>query len=64
MDSQPLPSAPSGYGSGQARDSGAGDRRAFSSQPAWGGADRPARGGMGDRGASYGENSDMIEEQN
>lgn len=55
MDSQPLPSAPSGYGSGLGAGGNAGsDRRAFSSQPSWSGGDRPARGGMNDRGASYG----------
>lgn len=53
MDSQPLPSAPSGYGGrdrGGDRDQG--ERRSFT-QPAWEQA-RGAGGGMDTRGGSYG----------
>ena len=52
MDSQPIPSASSGYGG--SRDPG--ERRAFT-QP-WGdarGGDRAGSAGMGGRGPSYGE---------
>lgn len=52
MDSQPIPSAPSGYG----RDRDMGEKRSFT-QPAWGEARSGSGmgGGMGDRGASYGK---------
>lgn len=54
MDSQPIPSAPSGYGGARDRDQG--EKRSFT-QPSW---ERGAGGGgsgmgMGDRGASYGK---------
>lgn len=52
MDSQPLPSAPSGYAARRGDDRDGGERRAFT-QPQWGEA-RTGGGGMGDRGASFG----------
>nr|POE85088.1 putative rna-binding protein sce3 [Quercus suber] len=53
MDSQPLPSAPSGYGSSTRRDDG--EKRAFN-QPSW---ERSASG-VGGRGGGFGEESRLI----
>ncbi|KAK5115841.1 hypothetical protein LTR85_009435 [Meristemomyces frigidus] len=61
MDSQPIPSAPSGYG----RDRDTGEKRSFT-QPAWGEARSGGGmggGGMGDRGASYDRPQYAMREQ-